>query len=327
MSYFIAGFEKRADEYFHRTNNIDPILSSGKILAIGHLAKLHPEEVVEVEPNRWSRDRTSLSAMEAAKKMEGTKDTKSIFLTKGKPIGGDSYGKYIIKKELAKPKESNIINLIPEEYIYRKPISVKRKTTVYAPVNEITELQDRYKGYNFKSNEEITDYLPSHSISALSGKLKNRLFEKTSDTLDYSSSKYLKQISTKAQVSGSTALGINIPGSDVDIFVPFKRKSDFEKAKKRIQDKLKLTPSPYNKPTSPKFVFATPEVDVALAYGPEAMKRHESVEKAKQILTPEMAEQIRKKKIALKKAWFFPEKRYKKYKKDVDNQLGLYRLK
>lgn len=326
---FWAGFEKRSSEFYHRTDNLDKILRSGKIHSIGTLAKENPSLRVSVEPEPFSRERTKVTARKAYELMKGKKDVDSIFLTKGKPIADDSYGKYIIKKVIKTPKFSDRINFIPEEYKSKRPLSMRRTTEVYVPAEELEQLRKKYPKTIFKPSDEIKEYHPGYSVLALGQKLLSRAGMKIASAKDpakMSPSQLRRHIASPAHVSGSSQLGLATKDSDVDIFVPFKRKHTYEKAKARIAKNYPwLKPSPYNKPGGDKFVLTSPEADVVLAYGPHAEKRKKSVERAKALLTPSRAKEIRETKEKLKKSWLFPETRYKRYKREVDKELGLYK--
>lgn len=327
MEHFIAGFEKQAFEFYHRTSNLDPILESGKVLSLRHLAQREPEKIVSVEPERWSRERKDLPASEAYEAMKQKKDVDYIFLTKNAPLAGGDYGKYVIKKDLKTPEFAKNLNLIPNEYKQKRPLSVRHNAEIFVPREEMEGLQKKHPGYKFKDISEIHEHLPNHSLTAFGKKLIANMGVKVGASLESMSEAQLRKfIAAPAHISGSAALGIATRDSDKDIFVPFKRKSDFERAKERLIQKFpELKPSPHNKPDGDKFVLTSPKVDIALAYGPNAMKRMESVFEAKARLTRERAEEIRKHKEELKNAWLFPQTRYKRYKREVDKELGLYK--
>ena len=61
----------------------------------------------------------------------------------------------------------------------------------------------------------------------------------------------------------------------------------------------------------------------ALAYGPKAEKFRKAFAAARGRLTDEDRRRIINKKRELKESWFFPELRYKLYKKRLAGELGL----
>jgi hypothetical protein len=318
---------KQAEEFYHRTSNLDPILQSGKIMSLRHIAAADPKKEISVETERWERERKKLPAVEAYGVMKEKKDVDHIFLTKDAPIGDESYGKYIIKKETKRPFFAKNLNMIPSEYKQKQPISVKRTTEIFAPADEIPQLQQKYPSHKFRDISDIKNYHPGYSVGSFINKvLANAGVKVAEDIAQMKLYKLKKELGHPARPGGSAALGINVPGSDVDIFLPYKKKHHFEKAKERLMQKHpELTPSPYNKPGGDKFVLTSPQADVVLAFGHNATKRVRSEERAKKILTPEKRSQIVAEKTKLKNAWFFKEYRYKKYKRALDKQLGLHK--
>ena len=58
--------DNRAD-FYHATNkeNFTKMLRLGRLESLAHLAKRSPRTQVNVEPNRWDRERTRLPVMTA----------------------------------------------------------------------------------------------------------------------------------------------------------------------------------------------------------------------------------------------------------------------
>lgn len=137
-----------------------------------------------------------------------------------------------------------------------------------------------------------------------------------------------KTIGRNAIPVGSTELGLATDSSDVDILVPYKRKHHWERAIERLRTKypeLQIGQYSANKPD--KRVLTGPingqTVDIVLAHGPKPMAFAQRFQQLKQELTPEQRQAIVNRKLELKNSLVLPEYRYKKYKKEVAEQLGL----
>lgn len=112
------------DTYYHRTNNIDAIASTGRIKALKHLVRSNPELEIEVEPSAGGRNlgglrsnRERMPVAEAYDTMKGIKDVDNVFLSKD-VLPSDSYGKYVVEKSLNSPRFNTKLNLIANEYIH-----------------------------------------------------------------------------------------------------------------------------------------------------------------------------------------------------------------
>lgn len=319
--------------FYHRTSNIEPILRTAQLRTLEsnlqHDAKY--AEPLNVETTRWGREREYLPVQAAIKKLqEEGKRTDSIFFTKGGPIDDDSYGDYIIEKRLPNPEPSNIINLIPNEYLHHGDVPLDENTTIYTPdTQEIAHLQRRYPHLNIKLREDLkAKPLPSNSYKALLDKILNRgiSFIKTSADLSKMTEAALKKkVNSNAMLVGSKGLGIALPNADTDIFIPFDTVQSLKKARKELKKKYNLKESPYNNPQRNRVVLRDPskKVDVALALKKDAEKYLTSYAQARKSLSPSQRKKIKKKKAALKDTWFFPETRYAQYKRVLNSQLGL----
>ncbi len=128
--------------------------------------------------------------------------------------------------------------------------------------------------------------------------------------------------------AGSSPLGINIDNSDIDIMIPYKRESSYLKAVERARTRypeLKERASSLDKTNKTVFTGRVngKDVDLVYAHGEKAQNFASAYHKAKNGLSPEKAAKIRDKKNKLKSSWFFPEHRYKRYKNQVADDLGL----
>jgi len=137
----------------------------------------------------------------------------------------------------------------------------------------------------------------------------------------------------KAQLQGSTGLGINIPGgkSDYDIMIPAQNKKEMESTINRVRKNFEsLSPSPYNEKRDKSFVMSGDvdgnDVDVVVGYGPKAQKRVKSYQGAKNTLSDEERGKIIHQKKNLKDAWILSKPRYKNYKRRLDGDLNIVRL-
>ena len=150
------------NKFYHRTNNLDSIASSGRVKALKHLARSHGDLEVEVEPgaggSNWGglkSNRSTMSAQDAYEAMRGIKDVDNIFVTKD-VLPSESYGKYVIEKNLKNPKFNTKLNLIANEYITPRELSVRSNSTVYAPEEELPELMGKYRDVRFRSMSELS---------------------------------------------------------------------------------------------------------------------------------------------------------------------------
>ena len=327
------------DLYYHRTHNIGPILANERLQSLESLSRSAPDSDMElsVEPDRWSRERKHLKLLEAIKHLkEQGKITDKVFLTRGGPLGDDSYGKYVIEKHLKTPKQSSILNTIPEEYLNTRDISLRRKATVYVPPEEYEDLKSKYgPRVRIKSRDDLTaEELPAKSYSAFFGKLINNLpLIKQSSVNEPISLHGVSQNAVKRLVSrnavlvGSSGLGISTKNSDTDILVPYSHSKSMEKAKARFMKKFGLVESPYNTPTRNRIVLTNnDDVDLTLALKKDAGPYLESFKKALSNLTDEKRNVIRKRKADVKTSFFFPETRYKRLKRELDKELKIQRL-
>jgi len=327
LSSIAASEEKHGadDTFYHKTPNIVPLLESGRIDSLRTLALKRPEKTVSVEPHRWSRDRETHGASKAYDLMKKIKDVDYVFLTKGGPLRGDTYGKYTIEKNIKTPKKTLNLNLIPQEHKQKKFISLKRNTKIYVPDSEVSQFKKDHRGYEFLPSSMLKEKeLDPYSFSDLWSKvlLKSGL-TKESDISDFNQSNIKKLVSQNAHLTGSAALGIDTEGSDVDVLVTFKNQNSMLRAKNRIQKKFDMRDSPFNKPDRNKIVLTNPQGDIVLSSDPKAYSYLNSLQTAKKALTPERREEIKFMKEQLRNSWFFPETRYTKYKKDLDKELGI----
>lgn len=142
-------------------------------------------------------------------------------------------------------------------------------------------------------------------------------------------SRYKRLFGSGAQLVGPGPLGINLPDSDAgDVFVPYKREGNFNRALKRMVEKypdLHVNAASLKKPDKKTFTGSVNgrDMDVVVAYGPRAEKFKNAFDSAKNVLTDDVRDKIVRRKQELKNAWFFPEWRYKRYKRQLAENLGL----
>ena len=150
------------DKYYHRTNNLDAIASSGKISALKHLVRNNPDIEIEVEPRAGGSnlggllsDRARMRVADAYSAMSGVKDVDNVFLTRS-VLPSKSYGKYVIEKTLLTPKLNTKLNLIANEYISPRELSVRYNANVYAPDDEVQKLREDHGHLNILPMSDLT---------------------------------------------------------------------------------------------------------------------------------------------------------------------------
>lgn len=322
--------------FYHRTNNIDPIVSSKRIMALKHIARSNPELQVEVELGSNGSNlgglrssRSTMSAAEAYEAMKGRKDVDSVFLSKDvlPPTG---YGKYVIEKIMKSPKESLGLNLIPNEYKTSRSLSTTHKTNIYVPDEELEDLQGRYSTHRFIPLSQLT------ARKATIGDRAMTLYNKMTKSADLntlyrgSESDIRRILSPNATIVGSEGIGINVPGSsDRDILIPYSTKHGYNRIVDRLsKDGFGLVESKYNDRKREGYkVYSykdgNVDVDVAVVRGGKSKELADHVRKLRAEMTPEQKLDIIRNKERLQKAWFFRDTRYKNYKRNVDRELGL----
>ena len=324
------------ETYYHRTNNLEHIASSGRIKALKHIARSDPDLEIEVEPGAGGRNigglrsnRETMKASDAYTAMSGTKDVDNVFLSK-EVLPSEGYGKYVIEKDLKTPTFNTSLNLIANEYVNPREISVRRNASIYVPDDEYDEMSGKHRGLRIKPMSELkarSADLIDHART-LFGKITktaniNTLF--SGDERDVQ-----RILSPNATIAGSEGIGIDIEGaSDRDILVPYKTRAGYN----RLVDKLKangfgLQESAYNDRKREGYkVYSYKDddvdVDVALVHGGKALGLAEHVRKLRDTMTDEQRQDIRDNKKRLQNAWFFKDTRYKNYKSGVDRDLGL----
>jgi len=326
------GLSKKADYFYHRTNNILPILNSGAIKSLRHLVDdpSIKNTKLSVEPNRWDRDRKNISVKSAISKMQDSKETRKIFLTKGAPIEEGTYGKYFIEKKIRTPKKSSIINLIPHEYTNTRAISIKRKAKIYVPDNEYTKLKSKFPKLKIMPASTFEkDPHPSFSIGALWDKVIDRtgLFKTAKASTDLfntlSDNKIKKILGRNAHLVGSRGLGIATPNSDTDILLKYKSDYAMKKAIERLKSSYNVTESPYNTDSRSRKIFTSPTVDFAFTTSDKAQDYLESYRSAQKNLTANEKSSFINKKKSVESSFFFPGIRAKRLKSRMYQDLKL----
>lgn len=328
---------QNTNTYAHTTSleTLKKILNDdGHIKSLRHIAKKNPNLELSVEPLPVPI-RFTMPAEKAYNFMEGIKEPSKIFLTRNGYL--PNYGNVVITKNLGDSvRQHTALNSIPEEYTTRRELSLRNNANIYVPDENLDELAKKFSVYNFKplSKLELKPFGLRDRASALWNKIKKRLGFNTEEgnslnIKPLSDSQYRKKFGINAQLVGSEALGINVPGSsDIDVFVPYKRKAYFDKALERMKERypsLKLNAVSKKREDKKTFTGSVDKVpmDVVIAYGPRAEKFREAFNRAKDKLTEKQKADIVKRKAELKNSWFFPETRYKMYKKQIAADLGL----
>lgn len=318
-------FTKQAADHlqslYHATtkDSLDRILSSGKIKALKHVAKESPDLELSVELSPVPV-RVNMPASGAVEHLKKYKDTDNIFFTRGGVL--PNYGNYVIAKTLHNTKPSTLFNSIPNEFVTPKAVSVKRKTKIFVPDEELADWVKKYPNLSKRFVAKSEFAAPSYGFTDRAKAIYSKLTKTSAHVIP------VKSLGRNAIIGGSTGLGIDADGSDVDMFIPYKRRAAYENAIKRITTKY---PSLTQRSSTLNNEFKTTltgdvngkEVDVVLGFGDKANAYHKAYLDAKSKLTYQDRINIVNRKRALKNAWFFPGTRYKMYKNQLATDLGL----
>lgn len=139
---------------------------------------------------------------------------------------------------------------------------------------------------------------------------------------------YIKRIfGDQAILAGSKPLGINIGTSDTDILSPYKTDFFYNRAIKDMIANPEFTPSKLNAVRPDKQVFTYKnngkDIDVVLARGDKGFAFRDAFLNASKNLTDEQRAEIIAQKKALQDAWILKNLRYKRYKNQIADELGL----
>lgn len=173
-----------SDIFTHTTSakNLRRILDAGELMSLKHLAEKLPQELVNVETGLSSlAKREALPAAEALEKMMGKKDVGSVFLTRGGWM--PHYGDYTIAKMMPAPLKRTALNLIPEEYVSKIPLSLgKEDTTIYVPGEMLDLWKSMYPQYSFAPRSQF----PGKTYSRLygAGKLPKKALDAARDLIE-----------------------------------------------------------------------------------------------------------------------------------------------
>lgn len=318
---------------YHTTSEdgLHKILQGGRVKSLKHVASENPDQQVTAETSfkPWNRER--LPAAEALQKMQGVKEVDKVFLTRNRWL--PNYGKFVIAKTLGDRYVSKrlSLNTIPDEYTTKRALSAFHNAKIYAPKDRLDELRKTYPKAVFRPLDDIMDHKTSlvDRVKSYPGKIKDYLLTKTAqDKLPEGTP--VKILGKNAFLSGSSALGIATGFSDVDVLIPYKTSYHYRKAVDRLREKYPtLQEGAFSKDKVNKTVLTGrlsetgPEVDIVLGYGEKPQAFTAAFKKVQKSLTPEMKAKIIERKSSLKASWFFPETRYKRYKKSLARDLGL----
>lgn len=305
------------------------MLASGRIRSLARIAGAAPDAEMSVEPLPVPVRRT-MRAADALEAMRGIKDVDKVFMTRDGYL--PNYGDAVVVKRLgssARPHES--WNTIPEEFATRRDVSLRRNADIYVPEDEVDGLRREFSGYRIhpKSELPLRPYGLSDRISAWPGKIGRRLGLVKEGGDGGLSARAIRRFGDGAMLVGSEALGIDLQdSSDTDVFVPYRRRGNFERAVRRMEERhpeLRMNAASLGRDDKKTFSGRVNgrDVDVVLAWGPRAAKFDEAFRNAATRLTPERRKEIVDEKRRLRNAWFFPETRYKRFKRKVADELGL----
>jgi len=139
-----------------------------------------------------------------------------------------------------------------------------------------------------------------------------------------------KRYNVSPYLAGSLATGLNIPGQhDFDYGVRVTSKPKFDKLVNRLQRAEGVKTSPYNQTGTDYHVFTTSvggePVDLAVMYGDKGKLQRQAIQRA-QNLSQDEKDKIIAEKARLSNVLFFQKQRKKRFKRQVDAQLGLPRF-
>ena len=130
-----------------------------------------------------------------------------------------------------------------------------------------------------------------------------------------------------ARMAGSKPLSIDIGSSDTDILVPYSTDYLFNRAVKQMETDPRFKPSALNASKIDKKVFSHKQdgrdIDIVLGKGEKALAFRDAFDRAAKNLTDEKRAEIIKNKQLLMDAWILRNLRYKRYKNQVADDLGL----
>lgn len=324
-----AGADKHVFMHTTSEENLRKILEGKRISALRHIARRTPDLPVSVESGLTGlSDREVLRAAAAYERMRATKDVDSLFLTRDGWL--PHYGDHVLVKRLSSPKRRNAFNLVPNEYTIKRELSPVSRAEIYVPADKLEEWKTQHPKANVRPLEDI----PGIRLSRLDGALQlpakalRRLTKASSfDPATLTDAQARKLFGRNAFLAGSEPLGIAVSSSDVDVFVPYTSEHHFNRAKDRIRKRYPMLQERPWEGDRPKVVFTGDvngtDVDVVLGHGEKARNFVKAFQEARGKLTPEEQERVRREKLRLKAAWFLKEYRYKRYKKQLAQDLGL----
>lgn len=317
---------KVAEFFTHTTGDsgLEKILESGRIKHIGHLAKENPDLEVSVEHLPVPFLRKTMRAEDALKTMDGVKVIDKVFLARNGYL--PNYGDNVIVKDLVIPTVRPSFNSIPEEHVTSRSLSVRNNAKVYVPDERLADWKSKYQGVSFRPKSEL--HLKAYTFTDRAAAYPGKLLSALGISKQANHPVAPRHVGSTAFVGGSTGLGLNVDDSDVDIFAPYARNGHYLRAIERIKAKhpeLVERKSTLNNgfKTTLTGVINGKDVDVVLGTGDKAIKYRDAYKAALSSLTDEQRESIKKRKLELKNSWFFPETRYKMYKNQLSEQLGL----
>lgn len=203
--------------------------------------------------------------------------------------------------------------VLVQRFLATRPQSISQRLGLTKPDLAIDEYLQNLASQKTNLNNQFRELMKTANLQKAE-EIKNELKKK------YNVTPFL---------TGSLRLGTNLPGKyDYDFNIHLESKAKFDALRNKFE-KI-MDSSKYNKPGTDHHIFTTnikgEEVDLALTYGDKGKKYQDSVRAAEKKLTPSKIQEIVKEKERLQNAWFFKERRYKDYKKNLDEELGIMRF-
>lgn len=164
----------RADVFGHRTNHLEPIVSSGKLLSAAELARKGVIKSYETA-NPLNPFGARMRSTEIPKELRS-----EVFITKGLVPASSSYGQYGVLFRKRNTEPSRYLNMVPEEYVTN---FVGSKMTFVVPDAELQDWSKRHPKKTFIGESSVPDSkrLETRSVLALLTRIKNgpQLTQKT----------------------------------------------------------------------------------------------------------------------------------------------------
>ena len=312
---------------YHATNeeSLKRILDAGHIKTLKHVAQEDPTRQLSVELSPVPI-RVEMPASKAVDALSKVKTVDKVFFTRGGIL--PNYGNYIIAKSLGSTKESPLFNSIPNEVVTPRKVSVLRKAKIFIPDDEIDKWRSMYPHMKHRLKPKSEFQAKTYGITDRAKALLSKIGAAV-DLTQATEKDLNKLLGTRsAYFHGSVPLGTALDDADIDITVPYKSKKSFVRTANKFKEMFpELHEKDYGRVIPDKIVYKgkinNKDIDLSVTYGDRALAYKNAFNAARKKMTPEKRKEVLETKRRLKNSWFFPETRYKRYKNQLANELGL----